>query len=161
MTKRQKDPLRPLADEEREYLERVSRSGSAPASHVARAKAILAVADGDSYTEAAWRAGRRSGDAVSNLDSRFNQEGIEAIEPRHGGGPQVVYGERERERILKEIRRPPGSGGGGGRRGRIVWRSCLRRTSWLPVASGGAGRWAGRGAATVLAPDGSRLWSSV
>lgn len=107
MTKRQKDPLRPLADEERDYLERVSRSGSAPASHVARAKAILAVADGDSYTEAARRAGRRSGDAVSNLVSRFNREGIEAIGPRHGGGPQVVYGERERERILKEIRRPP------------------------------------------------------
>lgn len=107
MTKRQKDPLRPLADEEREYLERVSRSGSAPASHVARARAILAVADGDSYTEAARRAGRRSGDAVSNLVSRFNQEGIEAIGPRHGGGPRVVYGERERERILKEIRRQP------------------------------------------------------
>jgi hypothetical protein len=107
MTRRQKDPLREVTEGEREYLERVSRSGSAPASHVARAKAILAVAEGQSYTQAARSAGRKSGDAVSQLVSRFNQEGVQAIEPRHGGGPPVVYGEAERERIWREVRRQP------------------------------------------------------
>jgi transposase len=107
MTRRQKDPLREVTKEEQNYLERVSRSGSAPASHVARAKAILAVAAGQSYTEAARSAGRKSGDAVSKLVSRFNKEGVKAIEPRQGGGPPIVYGDQERERILREVRRQP------------------------------------------------------
>ena len=64
----------------------------------------MAVADGRSYTAAA-AAGRRSGDAVSDLVSRFNREGMAAIEPRHGGGPRITYTAKERERILKEARR--------------------------------------------------------
>jgi transposase len=107
MTRRQKDPLRALTEEERHLLVRISRSHTEPASHVARAKALLAVADGHSYTAAARVAGRRSGDAVSQLVSRFNREGIGAIEVRHGGGPTPVYTTKERERILKEVRRRP------------------------------------------------------
>jgi transposase len=107
MTRRRKDPLRPLTDEEREVLERISRAQSEPASHVARAKSLLAVADGASYVAAAQAAGRRSNDAVSQLVSRFNKEGLAAIEPRHGGGPQVIYGIEERKRILAEMERVP------------------------------------------------------
>jgi transposase len=107
MTRRKKDPLRALIDEEREMLEQLSRAQSEPASHVARAKALLAVADGQDYTAAAQAAGRRSGDAVSKLVSRFNSEGLAAIEPRHGGGPPVVYGVEERKRILAELERQP------------------------------------------------------
>ncbi len=48
-----------------------------PASHVARAKALLAVAEGKSYTaEAAKVAGRRSGDAVSQLWSGASTEKV-------------------------------------------------------------------------------------
>lgn len=107
MTRRKKDPLRPLTDKEREVLEQLSRAQSEPAGHVARAKALLSVADGQDYTAAARAAGRRSGDAVSQLVSRFNREGLAAIEPRHGGGPQVVYGVEERKRILAEVERQP------------------------------------------------------
>ena len=107
MTRRKTDPLRPLTDDEREWLLRVARSQAEPAAHVARAKALLAVANGESYTDAAKAAGRRSGEAVSRLVSRFNREGIAAIEPRHGGGPPIVYAEAERERILAEARRKP------------------------------------------------------
>ena len=87
MTRRRKDPLRPLTQEERETLEQIARASSEPASHVARAKALLAVAKGKTYGAAAQAAGRRSNDAVSQLVSRFNQEGMAAVEPRHGGGP--------------------------------------------------------------------------
>jgi transposase len=107
MTRRKKDPLRSLTAKEREVLEQLGRSQSEPASHVARAKALLAVADGRDYTAAARAAGRRSGDAVSQLVSRFNREGLAAIEPRHGGGPPVVYGPEKRKRILAELERQP------------------------------------------------------
>ncbi len=107
MTRRQKDPLRPLTAEEQAALERLSRSQTEPASHVARAKAILAVAVGQTYTAAAQAAGRRSGDAVAHLVTRFNQQGVAAIVPRHGGGPPLTYTVVERNRILAEARRRP------------------------------------------------------
>jgi hypothetical protein len=65
MSRRQKDPLRPPTEEERRFLERLSRSQSQPAAHVARAKAVLAVAEGHSYTEAAKMAGYCVGDTVA------------------------------------------------------------------------------------------------
>ncbi len=107
MSSRKKDPLRDLTEKEQDWLGRISRSQAEPASHVARAKQLLAVADGYNYTEAARKSGRKSGDAVSQLVSRFNQEGMNAIMPRHGGGPQIKYGVEERKRILKEVRRKP------------------------------------------------------
>lgn len=107
MTRRQKDPLRPLTDEEYVVLTKIGRSQSEPASHVARSKALLAVASGQSYTAAARAAGRRSSDAVSQLVSRFNREGLAAIEPGHGGGPGTIYGIAERKRILAEFERQP------------------------------------------------------
>ena len=113
MSRKKKDPLRALTEEEQDWLERISRSQAEPASHVARAKQLLAVADGCNYTEAAEKSGRRSGDAVSHLVSRFNQEGMNAILPRHGGGPAVKYGVEERERILREARRKPTPAGDG------------------------------------------------
>ena len=107
MTRRKKDPLRPLSPQERDVLEQISRAQSDPASHVAHAKLLLLVADGASYTEAAHTIGRLSGDAVSKLVARFNQVGLAAIEPRHGGGPPITYGAEERQRILAEFAREP------------------------------------------------------
>lgn len=107
MSRRRKDPLRALTDDERAGLDRLGGATSAPAAVVLRARALLAVADGCSYTEAARRVGRRSGDAVGELVARFNREGLGAVEPRYGGGPRVKYGAAERERILAELRRPP------------------------------------------------------
>jgi transposase len=107
MTRRKKDALRPLTEEERAWLERISRSQSEPAVHVIRAKEILAVAAGHNYMEAARLAGIKSGDTVSKVVERFNQEGLQAIQPRHGGGPAVKYSAAERERVLAEARRQP------------------------------------------------------
>lgn len=107
MTRQKKDPLRNLTEEERTWLGRISRSHSEPAIHVIHTKQVLAVAEGYSYTEAARHTGRKNGDAVAKLVSRFNQEGLKAIEPRHGGGAEVKYGVSERERILQEFRRTP------------------------------------------------------
>jgi transposase len=107
MSRRQKQPLRALTDDELSWLKKIARSKREPSSHVARAKQLLAVADGHSYTEAAKASGRKSGDAVAQLVARFNREGLQAIESQRGGGPKPRYGLRERERILAEVRRAP------------------------------------------------------
>jgi transposase len=104
---RQKDPLRALSEDERSVLQPLSRSRREPAAVVARAKAVMAVADGASYTEAAHTAGRRSGDAVGRLVARFNREGVAALVPGHAGGQPARYTSAERERILAEVGRPP------------------------------------------------------
>lgn len=107
MSRRRKDPLRTLTDDERQELTRLSRSHCAPATRVARAVMLLAVADGSDYQQAARAAGRKSGDAVSQLVARFNREGLAALDPRHGGGHEPTYDTAARERILREAARTP------------------------------------------------------
>jgi transposase len=107
MSRRQKDPLRPLSAEERAELTRVSRAQAEPAAVVAHATALLAVANGRSFTDAARMASRRSGDAVAQVVARFNRRGLAAIAPSHGGGQPKRYTPREQERILREVRRAP------------------------------------------------------
>src|SRR3954451_16320728 len=107
MSRRKKDPLRPLTDEEAATLGKISRSQAEPAARVARAIMILAVSRGDDYQDAAHAAGRRSGDAVSHLVARFNAEGLAALDPRHGGGRAPLYDPSARERIIQEARRQP------------------------------------------------------
>jgi len=107
MSRHKRDQLRKLSEEERDWLERISRSRSEPASHVMRAKQLLAVADGHTYKEAAQFAGIKSGDTTSSLVGRFNEVGLYALQTRQGGGPEIKYGPSERERILKEFRREP------------------------------------------------------
>jgi transposase len=107
MSRRKKDPLRPLTDDERSSLTQLSRSQAVPAVQVTRASMLLAVASGCDYQQAARSAGRRSGDAVSQLVARFNAEGLEALSPRHGGGRPRVYDQVARQRILSEVEREP------------------------------------------------------
>jgi hypothetical protein len=107
MSRRQKDPLRAVSDEERTVLSRLSRSRSAPAAQAARARALLAVADGQSYTTAARLVGRRTGDTVARWVAGFNRGGPAALVPGHGGGHRVRYGAAEQRRILAEVARSP------------------------------------------------------
>jgi transposase len=108
MTRRCKDPLRDLTPEEKHDLESISRARSAPAEAVIRAQILLSVAAGMSYQDAARSAGRKSGDAVSALVSCFNQEGLDALVARHGGGGfQQQYGTEAQARIVREFQRQP------------------------------------------------------
>jgi hypothetical protein len=107
MSRRRTAPLRPLTTDERAELERVSRAGSERADRVAHAKALLAIADGALFSDAARCAGRRSPRAVAALVARFNACGLPALDRRHGGGPAIQYGIEQRERILAEFQRAP------------------------------------------------------
>jgi transposase len=125
MSRRQKDPLRGLRDEERQSLVQLSRSRRAPAAQVGRARALLAVAEGQSYTLAAQLAGRHNGDTVARWVAQFNTEGLAAVIPRHGGGHPLRYGEKEQRRILAEVARPPDRG----RDGTATWSLSTLRTA--------------------------------
>jgi hypothetical protein len=105
--------LRPLTDDERTTLERLTRARHEGVDRVARATILLAVAAGAPFTEAARQAGRRSGRAVANLVVRFNARGLAALDAPQGGGPPLVYGPRAYERLLREVRRPPDREGDG------------------------------------------------
>jgi transposase len=107
MSRHRKDPLRPLTPDERIALTRLSRSPSAPAAQVERARALLAIAEGASYTAAAHQVGRRHNETISAWVSRFNRDGLAAVQPRHGGGPRLCYGIDEQQRILAEMARAP------------------------------------------------------
>ena len=137
MSRHQKDPLRPLTDEEHTTLASLSRSQTAPAAQVAHARALLAVVAGQTYTDAARAAGRRSGDAVAHLVSRFNRDGLAAIPPGHGGGQEKQYGAAEAARILREAQRTPDRDADG----TAMWslttlqRAIRRATDGLPQVS--------------------------
>jgi transposase len=107
MSRHRKDPLRPLTADERTELTRLSRSQSAPAAEVDRARALLTIADGASYTAAAHLVGRRHNETISAWVSCFNRDGLAAVRPHHGGGPRIRYGAQEQQRILAEWARPP------------------------------------------------------
>ena len=137
MSRVQKDPLRPLCPVERLHLERLNRALGLPAALVARAKVLLAVANGHSYSEAARLAGRRTGDAVAALVSAFNRQGLSVLEPRHAGGPAILYDTVAKERILTEFRRKPDRE----RDGTATWslttlqRALRRAPDGLPLVS--------------------------
>lgn len=107
MSRRQKEPLRAMTREEEAWVHVIARATREPANHVIRAKQLVAVAAGQSYSQAARLTGRRSGDAVAQLVSRFNREGLQALQRRGGGGAAPTYGVTEREQIVAEARRCP------------------------------------------------------
>ncbi len=107
MSRHRTDPLRPLTGDERQELTRLSRSLSAPAAQVERARALLAIADGASYTAAAHQVGRRHTETISAWVSRFNRDGLAAVRPGPGGGARVRYGADAQQRILAEWARTP------------------------------------------------------
>ncbi len=86
MASPQKEPLRAMTAEEQAALERIAQASSARVDRVRRAQALLAVATGESFAQAARRAGFRSGTAVANLVARFNQHAAWPDRAGHCGG---------------------------------------------------------------------------
>src|SRR3954471_10352784 len=86
MSRRQKEPLRALSDEERKALSQLSRSGRSPSGRVARATALLAVAEGQSYTAAAKLYGSREAGWAAQRRYRGPLGGaLQSRRPRSGG----------------------------------------------------------------------------
>jgi transposase len=99
--------LRPLRTEERRALVRVTEAGRERVDRVRRATALLAVAQGQTFSEAAERAGFRSHSTVAGLVDRFNQRGLAALDTAAGRGRKPTYDAAARARIVATAQRPP------------------------------------------------------
>jgi transposase len=106
MGARQKQALRSLSEAERDELQRVAKASSERVDTVKRAKALLAVADGKTFTQAGVSAGL-SHEGVSQLVERFNQRGLAVLVIARGRGRKATYTASERARVLQEVRRQP------------------------------------------------------
>jgi transposase len=107
MAQPQKDPLRALSEQEERELKRVAKATSERLDVVRRAQALLAVAGGQPFTEAAQEAGLKSGKGVSKLVKRFNAQGLAALSIAAGRGRKPTYTSQQQARILAEVQREP------------------------------------------------------
>jgi transposase len=102
-----KERLRALTDEEEAALIRLSKAGSARADRVRRASALLAIARGQSYAQAARGAGFRSGTTIADLVGRFNRRGRAALSIAPGRGPKATYAPAARAQVVATAQRVP------------------------------------------------------
>lgn len=107
MASPQKEPLRPVSDEEQAVLERMTKASSGRVDRVRRARALLAVAAGQSFAQAARQAGFRSGTAVADLVARFNQRGLTVLVIAAGRGRKPSYAPAARAQIVATAQRSP------------------------------------------------------
>lgn len=106
MRVRQKKTLRPLSEAERHELQRMTKASSKRVDTVRRAKALLAVADGKTFTQAGMSA-ELSREAVSQLVERFNERRLAVLVIAPGRGRKFTYHSEERARVLREVQRQP------------------------------------------------------
>jgi transposase len=98
--------LRPLNEAEQHSLQRVAKESLERVDVVKRAKALLAVATGQTLTQAG-RASGLSREGVSQLVERFNQRGLAALMIASGRGRKPMYRTEARAQVVQEVRRQP------------------------------------------------------
>ncbi len=103
----QKEPLRAFTTEDETALHRIARASSERVDRVRRAKALLRVAQGPSFAQAAREAGFRSATAVANLVGRFNRRGLAAVAIAPGRGRKPTYDAAARAQIVTTAQRSP------------------------------------------------------
>ena len=106
MGARPKMALRPLSQREQHGLQRVARASSERVDAVKRAKALLAVAEGKTLTQAGEQAGL-SREGVSQLVERFNERGLAVLVIAPGRGRKPTYDGEVRARVVQEVQRQP------------------------------------------------------
>ena len=106
---RQYRELISLTDEQREELKQWAQSRTLPAGDVFRARLIVALADGWSYSEIKQRL-HTSAPTISRWKRRFEQEGIAGLEPQHKGSQPRVADAQVQARIARKTQQKPSDG---------------------------------------------------
>ena len=107
MGRQRQETLRLLSGEEYGALERIAQARSERLDRLERARALLAVAGGQSYLQAAQQAGWRSHTGVAKLVRRFNQRGLAALDIGAGRGRRPTYLLGARAQIVAVAQQAP------------------------------------------------------
>jgi len=107
MAQPQKHPLRLLSGQEERELHRLVKASSERIDVARRARALLVVAAGQSFAQAAGVAGFKEARSVGKLVKRFNAHGLAALWIAAGRGGKPKYTSEQKARILAEVQREP------------------------------------------------------
>lgn len=98
-----------ITDEQRNELSKWAASRTLPAGDVFRARLILALADGATY-EQIMASLRTSAPTISRWKQRFEQDGIDGLDPRHKGSRPRVADAALQARIARKTQQKPADG---------------------------------------------------
>ena len=114
-----------LSDDPRVEVSRIAQSRSLPAGYVFRARLILMLAEGASFSTIQQRLGTTA-PTISRWKRRFLALGIDGLDTSHPGQTAFVLTAKLRARILSATRKPP-------RDGSTHW-SCRKLAAALGVS---------------------------
>ena len=114
-----------LSDDQRVEVSRIAQSRSLPAGYVFRARLILMLAEGASFSTIQQRLGTTA-PTISRWKRRFLALGIDGLDTSHPGQTAFVLTAQLRARILSATRKPP-------RDGSTHW-SCRKLAAALGVS---------------------------
>ena len=98
-----------VSDEQREELTKWSQSRTLPAGDVFRARLILALADGKSWTQIESEL-HTSRPTIGRWKERFEEDGIAGLDPRHKGSQPRTVTPAVQARVLRRTIRKPDDG---------------------------------------------------
>jgi transposase len=98
--------LRPFTEEERTYLEKLSRSRTAAKRAVDRAAILLRTAQREPVGEIAARIGCRA-ETVLHVVKRFNTRGLSSLEDNLRSGRHPIYDEHQRGQMMATAQTHP------------------------------------------------------
>lgn len=101
--------LREVTEQEREELTRWTQSRTLPAGDVFRARLVLALADGRSYSQIEEELGT-SRPTIARWKARFEKLGIPGLEPQHKGSQPRTATPAAQARVLRKTNQKPGDG---------------------------------------------------
>lgn len=107
---RKKIELRPLTEEERETLEKLIKSQTAPAIEVERAKTIWLAKAGEKVQSISRKQDRTQATIYRRI-KRFNELGLKSLADEARSGRPTTYTEEERGQIIAAARTHPQKAG--------------------------------------------------
>ena len=101
--------LRQLSEQERDELTRWAQSRTLPAGDVFRARLVLALADGHSYSRIERELGT-SRPTIARWKARFEKLGIGGLDPQHKGSKPRTATPSTQARVLRKTTQKPADG---------------------------------------------------
>jgi transposase len=98
-----------LTDEQRNELGKWAASRTLPAEDVFRARLVLALAEGQTYSQI-MRSLQTSAPTISRWKQRFEQQGLDGLDPRHKGSQPRVADAQVQARIARKTQQKPADG---------------------------------------------------